>query len=278
MRVEVAVEASSAPTRMQKAPTGTDEGRKHWLLPQRRRRTFIGGNFRFGCEQRQRVPIRHPNVGSLSGVALGDKPGHTWPLWRQRRLMRSRSGSGEPIVSVQRAGAENAATGHLAWGVLARQKLVFAQLPQDWAGTGEPSLRVLGGSFGVDGSRPWKWIRATEVEFLGLASDPLGAVAVIRLSHPSAQVPLYPRLDTEGFRNQLLGSPDVWAALESVGAVPNLPTSLPSQNVVGPPEGGVPTRTIVRQRLAHDPGDVGNWWCAWLGGCLPGGTTSWPRP
>lgn len=151
---------------------------------------------------------------------------------------------------------------------------MYARLPQGGAGAEGSNLQVLIGSFDLGGSR--EWIEVIEAEFLGLTSEPQGALAILRLAHPSGQLPLNPTVDPEEFRQRLIVSADVWAALDSMGAVPDFPGNLPSADLIGPPPGVPPIETTTHWRLVQKPGGVQHWWCMWFGGCHPVGPE--PRP
>lgn len=171
----------------------------------------------------------------------------------------------EPVVSIQRATAADPVAGHLAWGALVDRDAVVVPGPLDWLDQADGRLDVLLASAQFKGPGLVERIAPTGIQVLGLDSNPAGAVALVRLMHPSRHRPNQTVVDSGRLTDQIQRTGDVWSALEAEGAVPPGIRDLPVGEVLGPVnDWEVEIRAnLVTTTLYRTPGEVSINWC-WI--------------
>ncbi|WP_459643364.1 hypothetical protein [Kineococcus sp. NUM-3379] len=127
-------------------------------------------------------------------------------------------------VSVQRGTAADPVEGHLAWAVALDVDVVVAHGPLDWLHGGErlEVLAAAGDEPGPGGAAgpPVQRLTVRGAHELGLADDPGGAVAVLRLTGPLYRGGAGRCFEPAVLDEALAAGTDVWAALEDAGVVP----------------------------------------------------------
>jgi len=171
-----------------------------------------------------------------------------------------------PVVSVQRVAAGDAVARHLAWGALVDADVVVAPTPAAWLLDPEVTFEVLLASSRRTGPGVTERLPVRQAALAGLQGSPDGAIAVLRLAHPSAHRPFTGAGDVDDLARRLAEAEDVWAALEEAGAVPRGVRNLPVEAVLGPVAAWEREHRarLVRNALVETPGQLAYSLCCWL--------------
>lgn len=169
----------------------------------------------------------------------------------------------QPVVSIQQDVEGDAVARHLCWGVLVDDDVVVVPGPLGWLRDTSVVLEVLLASARRSGPGVVERIRLRHAEISGLRSVADDAAAILRLASPSRHRPFPSRCDRDELAARLTENPNVWTALEDVGAVPKGVPDLPVSAVLGPVARWERQRReqLVRDGLVAKPVDVASSWC-----------------
>jgi hypothetical protein len=172
------------------------------------------------------------------------------------------------VVSIQRDGAGDAVDRHLSWGMLVDADAVIVPAPLDWLRDPDVTFQVLIASARRTGPGLVERIQVRSATTIGLAAQPDGAAAMLRLAQPSAHRPFAEGFDSAAIEAALGADPDVWTALEITGVLPADVRTFPVSEVLGPVSIWERDRreNLVRDRI-DTPGGVIGILCCWIIRC-----------
>jgi hypothetical protein len=176
----------------------------------------------------------------------------------------------EAVVSIQLATAPDAVSGFLGWGALIDQNRVITSGPLDWLRDPTVRFNVLLASARRGGPGVVERLEVEHAEIVGLSTNPDGAAAVLHLAQPSAHKHIVSAaISADDIATALRTEPDVWTALEAVGAVPAGLLQLPVDRVLGPVEEWerIKRENLVTSNLSPTPGDAGFHVCCMFFAC-----------